>query len=184
VQTTWLDKPEYQLAQGDILSECVIGGSVSPPKFLHLSSHTKKDRTTWSESEIWLKGKDGFGHFVARGRFGKLMVVSHSCEVDKSCRSGQKGSILVAPLRPLSDFPVDHQVKILNSEKAAFFPLVGMPSISDHYVDLRSITAVQARYLLDLDLLCSMTKESTEFLKASLVGFFTRLGLPEDEDPQ
>lgn len=170
----WLPAVSPELSQGDILSEYPLGASLTPPRFLHSNSHTKNGRTTWTQ-DAWTPDHNGIGHFVARGKMAPLLVVTHSCEVDKARINDARVAITVAPIRPLSDFAEDQRQQVLDGARRAYVPIHGVPNgLPDSYADLRYAGPMPAKLAETLTRMASMSPDGIATLHGILVEFYSR----------
>lgn len=179
--STWLPTLPAKLCQGDLFSEFPVGVSYAPPVYLPVRPFQSKDREVWQTKEAWEELPDTkFGHFVAKGRLSKLMLISQNCEIDKACRGEARGAVLVAPIRPLETLSPKDRDAILLGNQYCFFPLVKVPGLQDHYADLRNINGIQAKTIKSLTRLASMDVDGKVVLQAALVAYLTR---PDDDEP-
>jgi len=85
----------------------------------------------------------------------------------------------LAPVAPIENVPEDGRDVILTGQKLAFIPLPGVPDTGDAYADLRSMVAVDRRFVeIGTRRLATMTDVGVSELQARLTGFFAR-----DVDP-
>lgn len=106
----------------------------------------------------------------------RVIIITHSCEYEKP----QSTYVLVATVRPLSDFNPEQYDSIRNNQVYNLYWLSVHPSMSvEQCVDLRTIRRVHKR-LFDpiaskLDKLVSLTKVSRLALQDQISQFFGRI---------
>lgn len=168
------------LSQGDLVSGQLVGTVYGPP-FIFLgrnTTHPKGKSVHWPQTGALDPFRtDATGLYIARGRVARVLVVSHSCELDKK----DDARVLVAMTAPLSVVQDSaKRVAILNQKRRAFMPLPGIPGEEDHYADLRTISYVERKLILDSSREQSMTEEAVVRLRAQLIEYFTRM--PVDDE--
>jgi len=109
--------------------------------------------------------------YIARGVESAVIVLSHSCEIDKEER---KARVLVAPVRAASTLTDATREKVFAGQRYSFVPLLAVPVLGECYVDLRNLLSVNKNALVDR--IASMTPDGIETLQTRLIGFFTRRG--------
>jgi len=104
-----------------------------------------------------------------------VLVLSHSCELDKS---GRKELVTVAPVRSSSALQAQQREAIMNRRRYAFLPLPGIPVLGDSYADLREIASVDRTAVLTGVRLASATDSGRLMMMDHLITFFTRTSAP------
>ncbi|HMR73967.1 MAG TPA: hypothetical protein PKD61_02615 [Polyangiaceae bacterium] len=140
----------------------------------------KRDgKQAWKEHPEDAKDSNGMAHWLARGKVQHILVLSHSCELDKMHR---KALVLVAPIARLSSVssPEDRR-RILEQKRRAFLPLPDLPGLGDCYADLRASHAIDRTTVDLLERMASLTDQGAQRLGAQVIGFFTRLNVPDNE---
>jgi hypothetical protein len=163
----WLQNLAAELSQGDIVHGVVVGLPVHPA--VHLQKTTVK-----GNQQVWSPGSpnpdsNGILRLLAEGRECDVLVVSHSCEIDKKDR---KKRVLIAPIATADRLSTSREA-VFEQREPALFPLLDVPQLGDCYADLRLIHPVDRGFLRNEDRLASMTEEGVVRLQAQLVGFFT-----------
>ena len=173
----WAGSLLANLSQGDVVAAVHSGTSTSPVKPLVAGATLKGGAAQWITGD-WSPDGNGLGHFLARGRNLPSIVLSYSCDIDKS-KKGEPVSI--APVFPLANAGDETFRQYVRERKRfPFFPLPAIPGIlTESYVDFRCITYVQAGVLTQSDRIGSPTEEGLTELTEHLVGFFTRLRIPK-----
>ena len=117
----WLDNPNPQgLSQGDIIAKLLIGAANHPVKYLAKEPLVRGGKKCWTEvSEFQPFKTDNRGLYIARGRLTFAIVVSHSCELDKS----NNNHVLLAPIASLDSISdVKGRESILASKTQSLSP--------------------------------------------------------------
>jgi hypothetical protein len=168
----WSAAPEPDLSQGDVIRDVPVAVVFHPLAQLTLAS--VKGGQAWTPSATWQPNtKDnGVGSLLARGRVVPVLVVTHSCQLDKG---ESKERVIVAPIYPLSATRPDEQSIILAQRRISKMPLPDVPGLGPSYADLRMITAVDRSFLPTANRLAQLTTDGCDRLHAQLVGFFTNL---------
>jgi hypothetical protein len=135
-----------------------------------------KGATGWAESQTPVERNNRF-HFLAAGVQGLAVVLSHDCEMDKG-----KSRVLTAPLKAIGSVGADIQAAILGQKHWALAPIPDIPTLGTFYADFRSITPSDRVAVDRLRRVASMNPAAVDLLRARLVGFFTRLALPSDQE--
>lgn len=160
-----------ELSQGDILSQVIVGSSVSP--LISLSKTTiKNSQQAWLPNSGWKPDNNQYGHYLSKGKMIYALVMSHDCEIDKNSKGSR---ILVSAVSPL-DVVSNQEVRqaILEQRYFASMPLPGVPNIGDCYADLRTMTHLDRNLVDRSKRVASMTESARIRLQAQLIGFFTR----------
>lgn len=162
------------LSQGDILSDVLVGSAHDPRAYLGRDVTTKGTKKVWPEAPTFDTFKtDQTGYYIARGRQGYGIVLSHSCDLDKG---RDKSGVLVALVSPMSQIQNPTQRNsILAQRHFAFLPLPDIPGLGTCYADLRRINYVARKSIQNESRLASMSADGATRLHAQLIGFFTRL---------
>lgn len=118
---------------------------------------------------------DATGLYIARGRIIRVLVVSHSCEIEKR----DDARVLVAMTAPLANVQDPaKRAKILEQKRRAFMPLPAVPNAGDLYADLRMIAYAEQSLLSDRKF--SMTEDGVVRLRAQLIEYFTRMPVSDE----
>jgi hypothetical protein len=164
------------LSQGDVVFSVLLGSVHQPVAYLGRNVFQAKGKTHWPQThDMELYKTDSTGLFVSRGRVCNVVVLSHSCEIDKKLDS-KKVRVVVAPIAPIDGIsdPVARE-SILRSRRWALFPLPEIPGLGTYYADFRQIASVARDLLLEENRIASMTPDSEALLRARLIGYFTRI---------
>ncbi len=167
----WADDIQPDLSQGDVVINLPVFESNYPPKYLKRHNTLKGGGSTWVESESRHDDKDGRSNFLATGRHVGVIVVSHSCELDKG-----KKRVIVAPFYSIDTISEEQRNGILAQKFFALMPLPDVPDVGTCYADFRSITALHRRTVDEAKRVASMTETAHERLGAQIVAFFLRKG--------
>lgn len=157
----------------------LLGTAHEPVTFLGRDTWTPKGRGPhWPQRSALEPFKtDSTGLYIARGRVTRVLVVSHSCEIEKK----DDARVLVAMIAPLiSVQDAGKRAKILEQKRRAFMPLPEVPGLGDCYADLRTISYVERKLILDSNREFSMTEDAVIRLRAQLIEYFTRLPVSDE----
>lgn len=165
----WSENLDPNLTQGDIVSTLSLSALIHPTRYLKKSNTVSNGSISWTESDEPFPDKNGKTHYLARGNDRQAIIISHSCDIDKSAKI-----IIVAPIASIDVLPIDHRQTVMNQTNMRLLGLVDVPGIGDAYADLRNITSVPVTVINSLSRLASMTPQAQTLLQARLVGFFTR----------
>ncbi|SRR6266481_2100514 len=169
----WLDDLNPKgLSQGDIVTQVLIGAADQPVKYLEKVPLEKGAKKSWSESINFQPIKiDNRGLYIARGRLTHAIVVSHSCELDKS-----QPHVLLAPIISLDSLS-DEKARnnILSQKRRAFLALPEIPRLGTCYADFRTLSYAERKTISDINRMVSMSDEGTLRLRVQLLAFFSRI---------
>jgi len=169
----WLDDLNPAgLSQGDILSQRITGNADFPLKYLSRAPLNKNGKKVWQESPNFDPIKsDNKGLYISRGHLVHMIVISHSCELDKTSKV-----VLVAPIAQL-DRIADATMRenILSQRRHALLPLPDVPNLGTYYADFRSLSYIDKKAISPTCRLASMNDEGIIRLRAQLLAFFTRI---------
>lgn len=172
----WLNGLNSQgLSQGDILSPRISGFAENPVKYLSKTPTNKGTKIFWEQcTELQPFKTDNKGLYISRGRVAEVIILSHSCELDKGNRCNQ---VLVAPIAPLDRIEnAQTRENILLQKRRAFFALPNIPTLgANYYADFRAITYIEKKAITTACRLASMSENGIIRLQAQLVAFFTRI---------
>lgn len=156
---------EDQLSQGDLVSGVPLALPAVP--FQPLERFTAPRGV-----EAW-RGSDraDIDLCLARCRVSTVVVLSHSCDLDKKRK---KRRVLVAPVRVVADLPDETVGTAFGDGAYALVPLRNPPNLGDAVADLRLMTTVDRRTIDDGDRLVSMGPAGVQDLQTRLVVFLTR----------
>jgi hypothetical protein len=179
MESWWLNRVNSEgISQGDVIRDVPLGVSMKPP--ICLSKETgKKGKEIWAPLANISQTSDP-KYFLFRGQIQPVVIVSHSCDLDKK----QKKRVLVAPIRQMDSLPQDSHNDILAQRRRSSMPLPGIPVLGDYYADLRLISPVDRSYMDDDNRVASMTEQGLLRLQAQLAAFFLRLDLTAALSPQ
>lgn len=167
----WSSTPDTRLSQGDILCAVPVGLVSHPAAFL-----TK--RTAAGHGEGWFPATppdprpSGNAHFLAKGGWNPVLIVSHSCEIDKDRK---KSRVLVCPVRDTTALPADAKSAIFEQRRRSAMPLPDVPNLGDAYADLRFIQVLDGSALDPATQIAQMSDAAVERLHKQLILYFTRL---------
>ena len=167
------------LSQGDLAGSVLVGTAYEPATFLGRDTWTPKGRSVhWPQRKALEPFRtDSTGLYIARGKSARVLVVSHSCELDKK----EDSRVLVALTAPISVVQdAAKRASILAQQRRAFIPLPDVPEIGDCYADLRTISYVERKVLPDSLREFSMTDDAVVRLRAQLIEYFTRMPVTEE----
>lgn len=172
----WADRLNPQgLSQGDILADAAVGSTKVPLTFLATSGYTdKRQKTVWTQyDDLQPMANEPSGNWVMKGRIGRALVITHSCDLDDLQDSER---VLVAPVWEATQISnPEHRQRIVEGRRATFIGLPGVPGIGDCYADLRSICPLDRHLFSAGQRHCSMTDEAVIHLQAGIALYFTRI---------
>jgi hypothetical protein len=176
VKEWWASTLEARLSQGDVLDEVPVATLAYPP--VALKKLTARAATQqWAETTDWSPARgDELTHCLARSRRAAVLVLSHSCDLDKE---EKKQRVLVAPAFPLSALPARSRTSVEQQQRFSLMPLVDVPGLGDLYGDLRLATSIDRRILQDANRIASMSPTGVKRLQAQLVAFLVRLDITD-----
>lgn len=163
---SWAPSPDPRLSQGDVRTMVPIAPVLHP-----LSTLGKKNAGLWEQLSDWSEDRDGMSHCLARGKRPSVIVVSHSCELDKPQR---KSRVLVAPVNLATTLDAKQKEVIFAQKRISLMPLPDVPSLGDCYADLRSIMSVDRSFLDEAARVGVLSDDWVLRLQAQLVAFFSR----------
>lgn len=164
------------LSQGDILVDVPVAATKVPLTFVsHAGFKDSRGKTIWTQYDALQPMKDEpSGHWLAKGRITRALVLTHSCDLDDLKDSER---ILVAPIaeiKQVTSSEEDRQ-RIMQGARSNYVALPGVPGVGNCYADLRSICPLD-RFLFSAgSRMCSMTDDAVAILRAQLIVHFTRL---------
>lgn len=166
----WQAKLEARLSQGDILKDVPNGLVVFPVQLLH-----KRDMKGIGEAHVVdpaaRPDSNGWHRFLARGPIAPVIVLSHSCELDKN---EGKGRVVIAQVSPASQLTPENRDAVFQRQRISLFPLLGVPTFGDCYADLRTTTSIDRRHLDESKRVASATPTTITILQQHVAGFFVR----------
>ncbi len=165
----WAQEIQPELSQGDVIADLPVLGLNHPTRYLKKDGTSKGGTISWLESATPHSDKDGKINFLAKGRHVGVLVLSHSCELDKN-----KKRVIVAPIDSITVVSEEHQAVILAQKSYALMPLPDVPGVGTCYADFRSITALDRRVVNEGKRIASMTEIAHVRLGAQIDGFFLR----------
>jgi hypothetical protein len=160
------------LSQGDVVGQLPAGTVTDPPKFLFKAPLKGAAVSGWAESLVPKPDADQMCHYLVRGRVLPSLILSHDCDLDKS---KERHRVLITPLVPMSNLSTEERAKMLEQTPYNAMPLIAVPSLGDHYVDLRTTLFMPKKILSGASRLASMTDEARVRLRLQIITFFTRL---------
>jgi hypothetical protein len=165
------------LSQGDLVAAVPIGTAWFPVTYLGRDKWQRgKDTYFPQRGSLETFKTDSTGLFIARGPVIRVLVVSHSCELDDKPDTGR---VLVAPVASLDGVPEQPRRLILDQRRRAFMPLPQVPNCGDMYADLRCVAYLDRKLIPDRNRECSMNEDGLLRFQVQLIAYFTRL----DPDP-
>ena len=163
------------LSQGDIVVDVPVGSTKVPLTFLATVGYTdKRQKTVWTQYDaLQPMTHEPSGHWVMKGRVTRALVITHSCDLDDLQDTER---VLVAPVWEATQIsnPGDRE-RIVQSGRATFVGLPGVPGVGDCYADLRSICPLDRQLFGMAQRHCSMTEEAVLRLQAHIALYFTRI---------
>lgn len=163
----WTPNIEPRLSQGDVL-RLVPMAIVAFPALALEKQTISGGRTAWVPKASLDAGRITM---LSEGQQLMVIVLSHSCELDKNHR---KAHVIVAPMQLASTLTEDVRSVVFGRQRRAFLPLPSIPSIGDCYADLRSMQAIDRRHADHAEKVGSMTAEGLQALQDQVVEFFAR----------
>lgn len=171
----WLDVPDPRLSQGDVVTGIPFAALAYPPTHVH-KQVVKGGLAAWVETPE--EQRKPAGYFVAKGKRSALvLVLSHSCELDKNER---KGRVVVCEASPADRLQGEARDVVFAQRRRSLMPLPGVPELGDYYADLRTIQTVDRRIVETGTRASSMTDEARLRLQTQIAAFFARDLLPTD----
>lgn len=166
----WAPCIERDLSQGDIVDAVPVGVAVDPIQFLKKAS-LKGGKPGWMVSSKPQSKEGNLEYWPTRGRLVPVVVLSHSCDLDKPDR---RARVVVAPVTGASGLTSSAWMTILSSGRRAMLPLPGLPGLGDAYADLRLTCTVDRSYIDTCARLASMSAPGVTRLQVHFVGFVAR----------
>lgn len=165
------------LSQGDVLLDVPVGSTKVPLTFLSSAAfdNKKAGRTTYTKYDTLqpLHSEPEAGHWIAKGRIMRALVLTHSCDLDDLQDTER---VLIAPVREASGISdPEARARIVASKRPTFVGLPGVPGVGDCYADLRSICPIDRHLFTAAQRHCSMTEEALLELQAHIALYFTRI---------
>lgn len=173
----WKPRLNEYLSQGDVVESVLFLAPHDPPTLLGRREEHKGSQWIEENAEGPVDA-NGRRRIVALCYACPALVVSHSCEIDKHKEKLLRGKkrILAAPVFTLASLNDEEQRdRVVARRSSAMFPLPGVATLGDCYVDFRRIMPIPAQALLGTQRLACMTEIATEELQKHLATFFTRL---------
>lgn len=169
----WADDIQESLSQGDIVKDLPL--FLTNPVTRYLKKNTFRGGLEgWLECPNPVLDGASKTHFLVPGCFNPIIILSHSCELDKN-----KGRVIVAPIVPIDREPPEQQETILNQGQFALMPLPSVPGLgATYYADFRSMTTVHRDIVDKGTRIASMTNEANLRTGTQLMAFFLRLEVP------
>lgn len=163
----WRDALNPQgLSQGDIIEKAPVAVSKVPPVSL-IRTTGKKGIEIWQSGDADAELKS----FLFTGNIFPVVVLSHSCDLDKK---EKKAKVIVAPIRTINSLIDQVRDTVMKQSRRALMPLPEIPTLGTYYADLRMMAFID-RKLTEQKRIASMTDMGGRRLQAQLVAFFTRL---------
>jgi hypothetical protein len=180
-QIWWADTIQKSLSQGDIVIDLPLFSVPNPIPFLTKQS-VKHGQTAWFETPVQPKSAAKINALAGGAVVGAVVgaiILSHSCELDKS-RSNPR--VLLAPIMQLDLLGANQEMKdkIVMQQLHAMLPLPDVPRLGTCVADLRALTNVPRPTVDAGTRSASMTDASLRRMAAQLVAFFMRLQLPPE----
>ena len=164
----WTTEPRPELSQGDLVEVAPFLQVTQPLTPLAKVSCSGK-------VEHWnpLEPEELKEHVLAKCKTTCAIVISHDCEIDKPKKKQRILIAAAAPFERLSDHKAAEAVR--KGEHRAFMYLPNPPTLTqDHYLDLRTISAVAIEFLQASRRLASLSDSGRTRLGAQLLAFLIR----------
>jgi len=168
--SAWRGTLEPNLSQGDIVRGVPIGSVVVPLTKLTARSF-KGGISGYVIADGVAPDENGLFQLLARGPVADVVVLSHSCELDKN---ESKRRVIVAMVSPLSTLHPDARATVAARGRISLVRLLDVPGLGDCYGDLRTATNVDRRHVAAGDRIASMTEDAVVELRESIAGYFAR----------
>lgn len=166
------------LSQGDVLVDVPVGATKVPLTFISKEPFPQKGgRVVYTRYDTLQEypNEPGAGNWIAKGRIGRALVISHDCDLD-DVKDTER--VVCAPVYEISRVTssAEDRERIMRGARPTYVALPGVPGVGDCYAELRSLFPLD-RHLFSVTTsrLCSMTDEAVAMLRAQLVHYFTRL---------
>jgi len=173
-QEWWKPQVSEELDQGDIFADIPLILPVEPLLYLH-KQQLRGGSPGYLASEEPKVLKGGALQFLASGRVGTAMLLSHGCEIDKQ---NNKRLTFVSVSR-LSDLPPVDQERVAARQTVAMLYLPNVPSVGDAYADFRLISIVARETVNKKQRIASMQPEAQVWVHGHLFEFFVRKKLKD-----
>lgn len=168
MSTYWLEQLETDLSQGDICAEVPVAPTVFALTKLRKGTYRGVGEAYKPDPECPPDGNRRF-QLLGRGPVTHVVVLSHSCELDKN---ESKGVVTIAQVLSTGHLGDSQRDSIFRRERLAFMPLPDIPGLGDCYADLRTTTGVLRSHLATR--IASMAPDGRSILRQSFLGFFLR----------
>jgi hypothetical protein len=170
----WEPDPADELNQGDVLIGVpfiVPATPIQPLVYQALPGGRGFGYVAGSEKP----GKDGRSNYLASGRTGAVLLLNHSCDIDKP----QNRRLVCLDVRAVDELNPDQRevVRSGRSRNQLFLPSV--PTLGDCFVDMRTLSVVPRDVINNATRVAVMTNTARHRLQAQVVEFFLRLDLDE-----
>lgn len=168
--TWWAETPENSLSQGDVITGVPVAVVLHPRTQLSKQA-VKGFPEAWIPSAEWKPQNNDVGHLLGRGRVIPVIVITESCQLDKS---ETKGRVVVAPVYPMSGLRADEADIVIAQKRRSKMPLPDVPgNVGPSYADLRMATAVDQQFLPLTQRVAQLSKDGVARLQIQLIAFFT-----------
>lgn len=168
--SNWLGALDDSLSQGDVVRPVPLPVAAFEMQTLQ-STVFKGNRPGYVVEASPKADHNDIFTILARGPVGPVVVLSHSCELDKEQK---KGRVIVTHVRTASKLAPDGWARVVQRERLALIPLPGVPELGDCYADLREMTTVDRRFLALNTRLASMGPSLLAVLQQHVAGYFSR----------
>jgi hypothetical protein len=162
---------EGRLSQGDVLLDMTVGTLVHPRT--PVARFQARDGAQGWKEQAWKEDKQGFCHCLGRGRITAVIVLTHSCQLDKDERARR---VIIAPVSLTGKVDEKTRDNIFAHKRIPLVPLPDVPDLGDSYADLRLVQAVDRKWVDDTKRIATMTEEAVTYLQQRLTAFFARPG--------
>lgn len=109
--------------------------------------------------------------FLAKGRVGLALLLSHGCTIDK----GNNRRVTFAFVATLNTLPEADQAKVREGRNISMMLLPNVPDHGDCYADFRLLSTLPQDVLVASPRVSAMTPEARAQLEARYLQFFSRI---------
>jgi hypothetical protein len=170
----WNRQAPENLSQGDVFTGVKMASTKEPFRYL-------KKQTIKGGADGWSNHKeDENGELLAKYVTRDILVLSHSCEIDKM-KSNKR--VLIAQINTIETFSngSNEMADNIRYQKVySIMPLPNLPLSGEYALDLKSISSIELETLNKGSYVASMTDLSLRILSAHIIAFFTRAIIPEE----
>src|SRR5580692_7971114 len=150
----WQPELDPRLSQGDVVCDLLSVVAVFPMQAVQPST-LKGGLNGWVPSG-GAPDSEGMLHVISRGRLLPSLVLSHSCDLDKSLdKNKPKVRVMMAQMMPASNLSQEDYANVFRSQVRSKIPLPDVPVLGDCYADLRLMQPVDGRFIATAQRLAS-----------------------------